>query len=154
MDLSDMYFDFANSRDIFYFKNSAISSDEPHYYVCITKTDGGVILLTICTSQEDTIKKYVRFNPLVDESTIVWIQKDSDEEHPFTKDTFINCNNVFEFTKEEFNLLKSENKIKNKGALSEGKFQEMLDGIHSSNILTGEQKALIPVSIDELQPRP
>ena len=111
-----MYFDHANSRDIFYFKNSAISSDEPHYYVCITKTDGGVILLTICTSQEDTIKKYVRFNPLVDESTIVWIQKDSDEQHPFTK--------------EEFNLLKSQNKIKNKGALSEGKFQEMLDGIH------------------------
>lgn len=140
MDLSDMYFDHANSRDIFYFKNSAISSDEPHYYVCITKTDGGVILLTICTSQEDTIKKYVRFNPLVDESTIVWIQKDSDEQHPFTK--------------EEFNLLKSQNKIKNKGALSEGKFQEMLDGIHSSNILTREQKSLIPSSIDELESRP
>lgn len=151
MNLSDLYFDIAKSRDIFYFENANISSSEPHYYVCINKTDGGVILLTICTSQEETIRKYVRLNTLVDESTIVWIKTGYDDLHPFTKDTFINCNNVFEFTKEEFNNLKSQNKITTKGVLAEGKFQEMLDGIHSSNILAEELKAIIPTSIDELQ---
>ena len=150
MDLSGIYFDSAESRDIFYFKNHQISSVEPHYHVCVAKRDGGIIILTICTSQEKTIKNYVKYNDSVDESTIVWIKEGESADHPFTKETFINCNNIFEYTKEEFNELKSKGLIKSAGKLSEGKYQSMLEGLHLSNILSGEQKEAIPKSIDDL----
>lgn len=79
---------------VFYFVEEALSSDDPHYFIVLNHhplTDE-ILVLVCSSSQINKVKERVRRRQFP-ESTVVEIFK---REYPdFTKDSVIDCNEVF-----------------------------------------------------------
>lgn len=139
-----LFGDSIEEKKVYRFTSTLISSDEPHYFICIKKTDGGLLLLTCCTSQRGTIDGLVKTRKLPLE-TIVYINHL--EDNPFTKATYVNCNDVFPYTVAEFESKYLAGGLKFKGEISDHHYEQILNGIHASKLVNRETKDMIPTSI-------
>lgn len=136
-------------QKILYFSSQHLNSDESHYFVCIKRTDNDVLILTCCTSKFDTVRKFVESRHLPNE-TLVWIKPDpKDSENPFTIDTYVNCNNVFSYTMEEFQNMYSSNSLSIVGELSLNYYTQIINGLIASPLIEEEIKDCLP-KIDDL----
>ncbi len=108
-----------------------------------------IINLSCCTSQFDTVKRLIERNRFPRE-TLVYISKD-DPENPFRKDTYINCNEYFQYSLEEFWGLYFNNKLKIIGSLPLDSFEQILIGFVKSEVIEQEYKEALP-GIDDLDP--
>lgn len=77
---------------VYYMADRALTSAQPHYFVVVNGDPLGdeVLLLTVASSQIDSVKRRRRTEP---ESTVVEIPES--EYADFTKDSVIDCNQVF-----------------------------------------------------------
>lgn len=75
--------------------------------------------------------------------TIVWVSP-ADEENPFTKNTYVNCNEYFTYTIDEFKNLYESDKVKFTGEISEIHYEQILIGIQMSPLIDDETKELLP----------
>ena len=138
---TDTFIDAIGNRKVYYFSSTRLESDIPHYYVVVNKTDGDLLVLSVCTSQFDTVKRFVETRSLPTES-LVYIKPDTS--NPFEKETFVNCNKCFTYTIDEFRSMYDANAIDYSGELSEGHYEQILTGIHSSPLIEEEIKDIVP----------
>lgn len=130
-------------REIFYFASTKINSSEPHHFICIKRTDNDILILACCTSQKDTIERLIKLQNLP-YNTIVAISPDAGDDNPFTKDTFVNCNDSFTYTLDEFRAMYESHTITCSGKISEIHYEQILIGIHASTLIDEDTKELIP----------
>lgn len=129
-------------RKVYYFSTTKINTAEPHYFICLKRTDNDLLIMSCCTSQFGTIKSFVETRGLPFE-TLVWISP-KDIENPFTKDTYVNCNESKTFTLDEFKDMYNSDNISYSGEISENHYKQILIGIHSSTLIDEETKLIVP----------
>lgn len=136
-------------RKVYYFSSDKINVDNPHYFICIKKTEQDILILTCCTSQFETIKRFVETRSLPYE-TLVWIKpNEEDDDNPFIVDTYVNCNKVFEHTIEEFRNKYNSDLISFSGEISMNYYSQIVNGLNLSPLIEGEIKDCLP-KIDDL----
>ncbi len=133
-----------SDKKIYYFSSNKINSVDPHYYICIKRTDDDILIMSCCTSRFDTVKRFVETRSLPME-TLVWISPDvANSDNPFSKDTYVNCNEYQTFTIEEFKNLYNSDSISYSGKISENHYQQIINGLHCSPLVDDESKDIIP----------
>ncbi len=141
---TDYFISAIEDQKIYYFSSSKLNVTDPHYFICIKRTVNDILILSCCTSQFETVQNYVTTKKLPYE-TLVWINPDSsDLNNPFTKDTYINCNQFFTYTVEEFRNMYDSEQVSYSGILSDNHYVQILTGIHSSPLIDEETKEIIP----------
>lgn len=138
----DLFVSAIEEKKIYYFSSTKINTNEPHYFICIKKTDNDVLIMSCCTSKFETVRKFVESRCLPFE-TLVWITP-SDLNNPFTMDTYVNCNDTIPFTIEEFRIMYDSDSITSSGEISLNHYSQILTGIHKSPMIDDEIKELIP----------
>ncbi|MCC6691551.1 MAG: hypothetical protein IT235_08475 [Bacteroidia bacterium] len=138
---TDLFLKGIRARKVYYFSNNKINTEIPHYYVCIKRTDADVLILSLCTSQFETIKRFVESRNLPFE-TLVFIAPDI--HNPFTKQTYVNCNEIHEFTVEELKEMYESEAVEFSGEISEGHYVQILLGLKASPMIDDETKDLLP----------
>jgi hypothetical protein len=139
---SELFIRAIQERKVYYFTSEKISSEEPHHFICLKKTDEDILIMSCCTSQYPTMIRLLEKNNLPNE-TIVWVSP-ADEENPFTKNTYVNCNEYFTYTIDEFKNLYESDKVKFTGEISEIHYEQILIGIQMSPLIDDETKELLP----------
>lgn len=131
------------SRKIFYFACPELNTDIPHYFILVTSQPEHIIVLSCCTSQFETVRKLIEVRKLPYE-TLVYI-KSSEPDNPFTKDTYINCNEYFPFTIDEFYDMYTDEEITIIGDLPEVYFEQIILGFKNSPLIEEELKTYLPI---------
>jgi hypothetical protein len=110
-------------KAVFYLRTNKINSGEPHYFIVISNIDNKIIALSCCTSQYDTILKYIKRNKYPD-NTIADIDYNS---YDFLKTpTFINCNSKIEFDYDDFVKMHLKDE---KGEINDEDYEKIVDGM-------------------------
>lgn len=138
--------DSIKEKKIYYFSSTYLNTNIPHYFICIKRNDNDILFLTCCTSKFDTVRKFIETRNLPNESLVFISPKN--ENNPFDVDTYINCNYVYTYTVEDFENMYELNSINYTGELTDGQYQQILTGIHSSPLVEVETKEEIPISVD------
>lgn len=130
---------------ILYFPCEDLRTTEPHYFVCVAILPDNTIL-SCCTSRFDTVRKLIERNRFP-YSTLVSISGEDD--NPFKKDTYINCNEYFPYTVDELWNLYQDRLLSIKGNLPIHSFQQLIIGFLDSQMIEEEIKEVLP-NPDEL----
>jgi hypothetical protein len=126
---------------IYFFRDNPPTGISKHLHVCVKKNDNRTLFFTCCTSQEDTMNRLIKYQGLSPE-TIVWIKKD--KSNNFTEDTFINCNNVFVCSFDEFCASMSNGRISSAvGEISKTHYAQIINGILNSDLVPMELQDII-----------
>lgn len=129
--------------NVYYFVSEKILSSEPHFYICIKKGLNDVLIMTCCSSTYETALKYIRRNGLPEE-TLVHLHP---ENNPYLrKHTFVNCNNAFEFTKEDFIGKYKRGEIAFKGEIHPDDYKKIMEGLLISPDIEEEIKDVLKVA--------
>jgi hypothetical protein len=140
--IPELFADGVAEQQIYYFATAEV--ENPHFYICIKRTDGNILYMSICTSQFETIRKFVETRHLPFETLVFIKPNTADENNPFSKETFVNCNNVFTFTIDELTEKYINGEISYKGQLEDIYYEQLLLGIHASPLVDEEVKEFIP----------
>lgn len=134
-------------RKVYWFASpDRISSEKEHFWVCL-KIGDGIILLSCCTSKGEKRIQFIEQND-ISPKTLVRIENDGT--NYFTKDTYVDCNSIHTFSFEEFQKKYDSGFLKSKGEIGVEHFEQILIGIHSSDLLSDAQKAELPTPDDWL----
>ena len=139
---TDVFLGAIAAKKVYYFSSTKLNTPIPHHFVCVKRTDNEVLILTCCTSQFDTVSRFVESRNLPN-STLVWISP-KDPANPFITDTYVNCNNSFSYTVDEFRAMYESDSVNFSGEIAEPHYVQILTGIHSSPMIDAETKELIP----------
>ena len=131
-------------RKVYYFSSTYLNTNTPHYFICIKKTDDEVIILSCCTSQFETVKRFVETRSLPYE-TLVYISSNDSINEVFDKDTYVNCNEYYQYTVDDFRKKYEEGLIVFSGEISESHYEQILTGFHTSPMISPEIKELLPL---------
>lgn len=130
-------------KSVFYFSTSKISSPEPHNFVLVKCIDSSIIAFTCCTTNYNTIYKYIIRNGYPEE-TVASLDYNN---YPFlSSPTYINCNSKTEFDYTEFLNLYQKGKVKYKGEISDEEYTKIVEGILLSEDIEEEFKMAISIS--------
>ena len=129
-------------KDIFYFVTDKINSSEPHYFICIKKTNNQILLFTCCTTKGGKRESHLlKTNGSLE--TIVYIRP-GHQGNKLTQESYVDCNNYQEFTIDEFKSICDSGKIQYKGTLSDDYYIQILIGLHKSDNISDETKDILP----------
>ncbi len=137
----DLFVQGISERKIYYFSSDQINSLEKHHFVCIKRTEEDILILSCCTSQFETVKRFVESRSLPYE-TLVYIPPNG-EDTPFVLQTFINCNQYFTYTIDEFVSMYESGSISHSGIIPEGIYSQIMVGVQRSPLIDNETKAII-----------
>jgi len=141
---TDLFLTSIDDKKVYYFSTNKYSIENPHYFICIKRSPDDILIMSCCTSQFDTVKKFIETRSLPPES-LVWISPDStSSDNPFNKDTYVNCNNCFTYTIDEFRTMYDNDSITLSGKISDNHYEQILIGIQKSPLVDNETKAIIP----------
>jgi hypothetical protein len=129
-------------KKVYFFSSTKLNTEKPHYFICIKRNNEDLLILSCCTSQQETVQKYIETRNLPHE-TMVWIKPEAT--NPFLKNTFINCNNTFIYTLDDFESMYTTGKIKYSGEISLNHYSQIVTGIHKSPLIDEETKEMIPM---------
>lgn len=122
--------------EIYFFKKGCPKGIEEHMHVCVHHADQ-VLIFGTCSSQKNTAIRLAKFRK-DDPDTYPFFKKSPT--NCFTEDiTYVDCNQVFSVTEEEFAEWRKEKKVKlNKGVFNEEELGRLIHGIMISNRVPGE----------------
>ena len=128
-----------NETELYFFTKDVDKGVPGHIHVCVRKGEK-FFLFTACTSQTDTIFKFVtRTN--ADPNTFPCFAPDSI--NCFKQLTYINCNNIIEYNKAAFLTQVKENKVyKLPGIISDDAMRQIVKGIKLSKTVPENIKKL------------
>jgi hypothetical protein len=129
------------SGTVYYFEHRAVHSDEPHFFAVINADplSDNVLIMTIGSSQISKVQ--ARRKNLPPETLVIVDPADYPD---FSKQTIIDCNQVFELSQEEL-----VEKFKTKGLrhhrdLPEAILKQIWNGIRTSPRVDEVHKRLLP----------
>jgi hypothetical protein len=125
---------------VYWFSTNPSSGIPNHYHICVAKTDDDIVVFVCCTSQEKTMNKLIEMKGL-SPSTIVYIKEGN---YNFTKDTFINCNEVYTMTIKQFSEHYNKGEVEFKSEIGANHYKQIVDGIKESRLVAIEHKKMIP----------
>lgn len=128
------------SGSVYYFAEETLSSLEPHYFIVVNINPyNDTIMLLVCSSSRiDKVKN--RWKACPDETLI---EITTDQYREFKTQSIINCNTVFEKTKEQLIQKLSEGKLKLKLEMDESIVCKLRNGILRSPVVERRIKALL-----------
>lgn len=128
-----------SEKDIFKFTSEFPSGNNKgipnHYHICV-KTEDAYMIFNCCTSQSGKVQDRMKFFGRT------YVKVSHIKNTGFTQDTFVDCDNVFTLTNEEFANYCSEGKIQFSGILAGSDYQEVVKGILSSEMVEENTKKL------------
>jgi hypothetical protein len=136
----ELFLDGIEEKKVYYFSSKKLNTSVPHYFVCVLKNNQEMLILVCCTSDKNDKQKR-RIEILGLHKTLVWINPTP--ENGFSKDTFVNCNSIFEYTIEDFRILYEQNSLEFKGIISDSDYEQIINGLFESPTITEEIKSLI-----------
>ncbi|HTE27592.1 hypothetical protein [Flavitalea sp.] len=128
-------------KEVFFFATEKIFTEDPHFFICVKKTESEVLLFTCCTSQGGKREDYLNRKG-VSLKTLVYIKPVKGL--PFTKDTFVDCNKCFQYTMEEFKKMCEEGTMQYKGEISPEYYEQIIVGLLESPEIDQEVKNKLP----------
>ena len=138
---SELFLNNITEKKIYLFTSENISSDVPHYFICVVKTQDDSLILVCCTSQFQKRKAYIEKANLPS-STLVWILPNT--ENGLEKDTYVDCNSIITHSLDDFKRRYEEGKLVYKGAISDASFDQIITGLKESPIIENSIKQLLP----------
>lgn len=128
---------------IYKFSSTQINTPIRHYFICIVRDDGDCLILACCTSQFEGRKNYVERNAHIPESPLVWIAAPN-EDNELTEDTYVNCNNYFEYRVEDLRQKYDAGTLDYKGEVSESHYVQIINGMRESPEIEEDIKDRLP----------
>lgn len=125
-------------KNIYYFTNIDFENKEPHHFILVKRREGGILILSCCTTKWETVHKFVTSRKFPEE-TMVTIPKGT-EGTELKKHTYINCNEYFEYTVEQFEALYNSGKVKSTGVLPGEHYLKIIAGMIASPEVEEELK--------------
>lgn len=136
---SNLFINSVEGKKVYFFDRTTTIGVADHRHICITKTADKILYFACTTSQEDTINRFIE-KQKIPASTVVYIKKDGSI---FKKDTFINCNSIFEISEEDFKNEYDNNRIDFMGEISDNHYDQVLTGIMESPLVECEIKDIV-----------
>lgn len=142
MKIPDVFFlQTIEEKQVFFFTEKSIIGIPNHRHICLTKIDGKCLIFACCTSQEQTLNKFLEFKKLPS-SSVVYIPE---SDYSFlTKDTFINCNDVQIIDEKDFINDYNNGNIRRVGEIKFSHFAQIVKGVKESKLIPTETKKNIP----------
>ena len=129
-------------KKVYFFSSEKINITDPHFFICLKRTENDILIMSCCTSQFETVQRFVVTKSLP-EKTLVWISP-KDPANPFNKDTYVNCNSSQTYTVEEFKSMYEKDAVKYSGEISDDHYHQILIGIKASPLIDNETKDALP----------
>jgi len=135
---------FSSSIDkgkIYYFKSKKlVATKESHYFIVIANPSDELVIFTCCTSQFEKRARFIELNniPL---TTLVWIKPN--DENGLVKDSYVDCNSYFQYSKAELIQMYEQNQIQFVGYITDSKIEEIRQGIIDSPLVDSMIKEII-----------
>jgi hypothetical protein len=128
---------------VYYFEEERLSSTEPHYFVVLNKNPRTEeLLVLVCASSQIKKRKQIARKLGFSPKTLVVISPS--EYPPFTKDTVIDCNGVFEKTAQSLIDKLEQGKLKVcTEFMSESIVQGLVQGIIASTQISEKVKKML-----------
>lgn len=124
---------------IFYFEKDCPIGIKEHMHVCIKKGDR-ILLFSTCTSQKDTVYRFITRRNFDPNTYPMFVPDNANE---FDKDTFVNCNNVYEIGNKEFAKLIEDGMVRRIAGCIDGTgLQAIAKGVKLSKTIERNIKAL------------
>lgn len=136
----DFFLQGIDEKKVYYFSTTQLNTAIPHYFVCILKGEKDALILVCCTSDKDD-KRKKRIEMLGLHSTLVWIKPDNN--NGLTKETFVDCNSIFEYSINDFKKMYEQDQLEYKGEVTEIHYEQIINGLLESPNITEEIKELI-----------
>ena len=127
---------------VFYFSCPELNTNIPHYFVCVVRQPDDIIVLSCCTSQFETVKRLIEMRRFPYETLI--FMSAGDPQNPFIYDTYINCNEYFPYSVQEFWEMYQDGEIQIIGEIPDDSIEQILIGFRSSPVIEQELKLLLP----------
>ncbi|MDZ4794563.1 MAG: hypothetical protein SGI83_09820 [Bacteroidota bacterium] len=128
-------------RSIFYFVYPPLNTPDPHYFVCVGQLPSGEYAFSCCTSQFNTVRKFVEIRRLPN-TTLVFMPPAVD--NPFDRDTYVNCNEYFGFHKADLWEMYNLGSLTEHGEFPLESYEQIVIGFKDSTIIDEELKDNLP----------
>jgi len=127
---------------VFYARNRALTSSEPHYLVVVNRDPlaQNVLLVVVTTSQIEKAKKRVGIKGLSPDS-VVSISKE--EYSNFSKDSCVDCNTVISMSLDEFCEKMKAKEVRSHDDLPPEILTKLVEAIRLSPLVAEEDKEKI-----------
>ncbi|HVU56129.1 MAG TPA: hypothetical protein VHD83_13785 [Puia sp.] len=127
---------------VLYFSCEELGTLEPHFFICIVRQPDDIIVLSCGTSQFNTVMKLIERKRFPNE-TLVFIPAE-DGTNPFSKDTYINCNEYFPYDISELWDMYDLGRLAIRGDIAQDSLHQIILGFHKSPIIEYEVKEMLP----------
>lgn len=128
-----------SEKDIYKFSKEFPSNQEQgipdHYHICVKVADLYMIF-NCCTSQSGKVKDRMEFFGRI------YVEVKNKRQTRFTEPTFVDCDNVFSISNEDFNQYIVDGKVEFAGRISGGDYQNIVNGILQSDLVEESTKKL------------
>ena len=127
---------------VYYMEDRALNSSESHYFIVLNHAplDGRVLLLAVVSSQIEKVKRRIERKQLPKET---FVEITESEYSDFTKDSCINCNQVFTKSIEELAQQFQRKEILAHTDMPAPHLSKIIDGTMLSPMVSDEDKSLI-----------
>ncbi|MFT5821527.1 MAG: hypothetical protein ACI8ZM_002780 [Crocinitomix sp.] len=125
---------------IYRFSSAKINSPQEHRFILCLHEDDGDAYFVCCTSQEATVNRLIRRNKYC-ESTFPYFSPD--DENQFTKDTWVNCNEIQVHSTYELEEKLDANNFSRQGKISLDHFEQIKTAMINSETI----EDIIPISM-------
>ncbi|MEI9921337.1 MAG: hypothetical protein WDO14_21510 [Bacteroidota bacterium] len=119
-----------DERRVYYFSSQQLNTEDPHYFICITKTDHDNLMAFVCCTTQ--FEKRAKFHEISGYPGTCLVRIKSTPENGLTKESYVDCTRVFQFTGSEFKTKYQNGSLVFKGSLEEVYFEQILIGVKDS----------------------
>jgi hypothetical protein len=119
-----------NERRIYYFSTNKLNTENPHYFICVTKTDHDNLMAFVCCTTQ--FEKRAKFHEVAGYPGTCLVPIKNSAENGLIKESYVDCTKVFQFTASEFKAKYQNGSLEFRGSLEEVYFEQILIGIKDS----------------------
>ncbi|MEN8254743.1 MAG: hypothetical protein ABFR33_04655 [Verrucomicrobiota bacterium] len=136
------------SGTVYYFEHRGLHSTEPHYFIVINANPQSdkLLIMTVGSSRVDNVRK--RRHGLPDETLVI---VDPSEYADFSKPTVIDCNQVFELSREELVQKFKTKQLRSHNDFPASVLEKIWQGVRISPRVDEVHKQLIPPAPNEVE---
>ena len=115
----------------------------PHLYICVKKAPGNVVVMVISTTNHARVQRFVANNGLHPDTIVAIAPNSIENDSPLKQPSWINCNDVYQYTVDEINHFHKDGAIcPIQAPLPDRYYQQIVNGICLSDNVDEEIKEL------------